>query len=89
MGVGDTNVHVQVNGTTFSGIYEAIGPTVELTSADFGDRSAEPGGENPRTVAERMLRAMAEDAMRSSSIPFLRDNGTVAVPTKVTKGADN
>lgn len=87
MGVGDTNVHIQVNGTTFSGTYEAVGPTVELTSADFGDRSAELGGEDPRMVAARLLRAMAEDAMRSSGIPFLRDDGTVAVSTEVTKGA--
>ena len=55
---------------------------VELTSADFGDRSAEAGAEAPRMVAKRMLRAMAEEAMRSSSIPFLRDDGTVALLTK-------
>lgn len=77
--VGDTSVHVQVNGTTFSGTYERVGSTVELTSADFGDRTAEAGDEHSRMVAERMLRAMAEEAMRSSGIPFLRDDGTVEI----------
>ena len=36
-----------------------------------------------------MLRAMAEEAMRSSGIPFLRDDGTVAAPTGATEGSDS
>ena len=76
----DTNVHVQVNGTTVAGTYEVVGDVVTLRSADFGDRSAVLGGGNPPTVAEQMLRDMAEQAMRRSDVPFLRDDGSVARP---------
>ena len=73
--VGDTNVHVQVSGTTFAGIYETVGSTVELMSADFGDHSVEINGENPQKVAEELLRSIAEQAVRSG-IAFVRDDGT-------------
>lgn len=77
--VGDSNVHVKVHGTTFSGIYEVVGAMLELTSADFGDRSVEIGATAPLLLAERLLREMAEEAVRSGSV-FVRDDGTVATP---------
>jgi len=73
--VGDTNVHVQVNGTTFAGIYETVGSRVELMSADFGDHSAEIGSGNSLGVVEQLLRNLAEQAIRSGCV-FVPDNAT-------------
>lgn len=70
---GDTNVHVQVNGTTFAGIYEIVGLTVELMSADFGDYSTTIAGENAQSVAEQLLRSIAEQAIRDGAV-FVRDD---------------
>ena len=72
--VGDTNVHIQVNGTTFSGMYERIGLIVELVSADFGDQSAEIGSRDPQDVAEQLLRNMVEQAVHDGTV-FVRDDG--------------
>ena len=73
-GVGDVNISTKVNSTTFVGIYEVVGPYVELTSLDFGDRSSPMAGEKPEVVAERMLRAMAEEAIRKSGGKFMKDD---------------
>ena len=50
-------------------------------SADFGDHSAEIGAETPRFVAERLLRSMAEQAIRDGTL-FVRDDRTVASQTE-------
>jgi len=71
--VGDTNVHIQVNGTTFSGMYERIGLMVELVSADFGDQSVEIGSRDPQDVAEQLLRNMVEQAVHDGAV-FVRDD---------------
>lgn len=73
-GVGDVNISAKVNGTTFAGICEVVGSKVELTSADFGDRSSPMTGEKPEVVAGRMLRAMAEEAMKKTPDKFTKDN---------------
>ena len=70
--VGDTNVHIQVNGTSFSGMYEHIGSMVELVSADFGNESAEIGSRDPQDVAEQLLRTMVERAVHDGAV-FVRD----------------
>ena len=72
--VGDTNVHIQVNGTTFSGMYEHVGSMVELISADFGNQSAEVGTRDPQDVAEQILRTMVEQAVHDGAL-FVRDDG--------------
>jgi len=71
--VGDTNIHIQVNGTTFSGMYERVGSMVELVSADFGHQSAEIGGRDPHGVAEQLLRHMVERAVHDGAV-FVRDD---------------
>ena len=71
--VGDTNVHIQVNGTTFSGMYDLIGSKIELISADFGDQSAEVSSRDPQDVAEELLRNMVQKAVKAGTM-FVRDD---------------
>jgi len=75
--VGDPNVRVQVDGTTFGAFYDVVGTTVQLWSADLGERSAELGDHDARGRAEQMLTAMAQEAARSDQAPFLRDDGSI------------
>ena len=73
--VGDTNIHIQINGTTFAGIFELVGPRVKLISADFGDQSAEVGNMDPQYMAEQLLRTMIEQAIQEGTV-FVRDDDT-------------
>ncbi len=72
----EQTIRARVNGTTFMGVYEVIEGALALTSLDFGDRVAPLHGAAPRLVAERMLRSLAEAAMRRNDPPFMRDDET-------------
>ena len=65
---------VEMNGTTFRGIYEVKGGRLELTSHDFGEGSAPLNGADPQAVAERLLRDLVEKGMKASDIAVMPDD---------------
>ena len=65
---------VEVNGTTFRGTYEVEGNRLELTSGDFGEGSAPLDGADPQAVAERVLRDLAEQGVKASSVEIMPDD---------------
>lgn len=71
---GLTTVKVEVNGTTVMAEYAVVGSTLLLSSADFGDGSAELGGLLPKDVAVRLLREEAEAAIARGGERFMRDD---------------
>ncbi len=71
---GLTTVKVEVNGTTVMAEYAVVGSTLLLSSADFGDGSAELGGLLPKDVAVRLLREKAETAIARGGECFMRDD---------------
>lgn len=85
MDLGDTNVQIRVNGTTFGGIYEVVGSTVELTSADFGERSTDLGDGSALEIAQQMLRAMVDEAVGRGTL-FVQDKGKAEPSIKDEKG---
>ena len=65
---------VEVNGTTFRGIYEVKGNRLELTSHDFGEGSAPLDGADPQAVAERVLRDLVEQGVKTSKVEIMPDD---------------
>ena len=65
--------YVEVNGTTFRGIYEVKGNRLELTSHDFGEGSAPLDGADPQAVAERVLRDLVEQGVKTSNVEIMPD----------------
>ena len=65
---------VEVNGTTFRGIYEVKGNRLELTSHDFGEGSAPLDGVDPQAVAERVLRDLVEQGVKTSKVEIMPDD---------------
>ena len=65
---------VEVNGTTFRGIYEVKGNRLELTSHDFGEGSAPLDGADPQAVAERVLRDLVKQGVKTSNVEIVPDD---------------
>ena len=65
---------VAVNGTTFQGVYEVKGKVLELTSPDFGEGSAPLDGADPQAVAERVLRDLVEQGVKTSNLEIMPDD---------------
>ena len=65
---------VEVNGTTFQGIYEVKGNRLELTSPDFGEGSAPLDDADPQAVAERVLRDLVEQGVKTSKVEIMPDD---------------
>lgn len=65
-----------MNGTTFQGIYEVEGNRLELTSPDFGEGSAPLDGADPQAVAERVLRDLVEQSVKTSKVEIMPDDET-------------
>ena len=66
--------YVEVNGTTFRGIYEVKGNRLELTSHDFGEGSAPLDGADPQAVAERVLRDLVEQGVKTNKVEIMPDD---------------
>ncbi len=69
-------IRVQVNGTTFTGIYEVIDGVVALSSPDFGEHTAPFERGQAEAVAIELLRVVAEEAMLPGDLHFMRDDET-------------
>ena len=65
---------VEVNGTTFQGIYEVKGNRLELISHDFGEGSAPLDGADPQAVAELVLQALVEQGVKTSDLAIMPDD---------------
>ena len=65
---------VAVNGTTLQGVYEVKGKVLELTSPDFGEGSAPLDGADPQAVAERVLRDLVEQGVKTSKVEIMPDD---------------
>ena len=65
---------VEVNGTTFRGIYEVEGNRLDLTSHDFGEGSAPLDGADPQAVVERVLRDLVEQGVKTNKVEIMPDD---------------
>ena len=72
----EITVQIQVNGTTFQAVYEIKGNLLELTSHDFGEGSAPLNGADPQAVAERVLRDLVEQGVKTSTLAIMPDDET-------------
>ncbi len=79
----ETSIRVQIQDTTVMAVYEVLGNTLILASADFSDAQAPLEGAQPSEVASRLLHALAEAAMTQGGDPFMRDDGS---PQQSEKG---
>ena len=70
----ELTAYVEVNGTTFLGIYEVKGNRLELTSGDFGEGAALLDGADPQAVAERVLRDLVEQGVKTSKVEIMPDD---------------
>ena len=69
-----TTFYTHLDGTTLMGEYEVVGGAVLLSSADFGEASAELDGQAPEAVAIRLLLQMAHMAMAQPGERYMRDD---------------
>lgn len=72
----ELTVQIEVSGTTFQAVYGVKGKVLELTSPDFGEGSAPLDGADPEIVAERVLRGVVEQGMRTAVGVIMRDDET-------------
>lgn len=79
----EISIRVQGQGTTVMAVYEVLGNTLILASADFSDAQAPLESAQPGRVASRLLHALAEAAMTQGGDPFMHNDGS---PQQSEKG---